>query len=126
MDIFATLRGLVGFRTYTSDQEVNFRAGKNGQFVVDPYGRYYQAAKDGFLWHAVTTDAGVAPGTDSVATTQAVSLYNPPGSGVDLVILQARMAYVSGTLGAGEMLWTKNTDSAAAAVTGTALSLIHI
>ena len=121
MDVFTTLRGLVGLRNYNGDQEVNFRAGRQGQIISDPYGRFYQVAKDGFLWHAVTTDAGVAPGTDSVATTQAVSLYNPPGSNVDLVVLCARLAYNSGTLGAGEMLWTKNTDSAAAAPTGTAM-----
>lgn len=121
METYATLRGLVGKRDYASDQEVNFRASRHGEMLTQLHGKYYQAAKDGVLWHAVTTAAGVAPGTDSEATAQAVSLYNPPGSGMDLVVQCGRIAYVSGTLGAGEFHWTKNTDSAAAAPTGTAM-----
>lgn len=93
--------------------------------VVMPYGKYYEATKRGILFHASTPDGGVAPGTDLTSTTPPVSLYNPNGSGVDLVIVKARLAYVSGTLGAGDMYWVANTNPAAAATTGTALTIVN-
>lgn len=97
--------------------------GRFGDVLTQLYGQYYEVTKSKLLWHAQVTDAGVAPGTDSVSTTQAVSVYNPAGSGFDVVILVARLCYHSGTLGAGEMLWTKNTNPLGAAVSGTAMSV---
>src|SRR3989304_5665276 len=63
-------------------------------------GRYYDAAIDGRLFHASTAATGVAPGT-AIGTTAAFSLHNPLGSAVDLAILVASMAYISGPLGRG-------------------------
>jgi hypothetical protein len=54
----------------------------------------------GRVMTAVNAVAGATPGT-ALATTAPISLWNPPGSGKNLVILHASIGYVSGTLGAG-------------------------
>lgn len=83
-------------------------------------GKYYTDTKSARVFHAATAVTGVAPGT-AVGTTAAFTLYNPVGSGVDLVVLVATMGYVSGTLGAGVIDYVANTNPGAAAVTGTAI-----
>lgn len=88
------------------------------QPVAQFEGRYYERAADGSLYHAMTAKTGVAPGTD-IGTTAPLSLYNPVGSGRDLVVVRGTLAYVSGTLGAGFMAWVGNDDPSAAAVSGT-------
>ena len=80
----------------------------------------YALARAGQVFHAVTAASGVAPGT-AIGTTAAFTLYNPVGSGVNMVVLQGLMSYVSGTLGAGMVEWVANVNPAAAAVTGTAI-----
>ena len=114
---FTIIRG-----TDWGGKEASVKIGPQRELVTAPYGRYYEATKRGMMFHAVTPDAGVAPGTDSASTTAPVSLYNPVASGKDLVVVKARLAYVSGTLGAGEVLWVANTNVAAAATTGTAMA----
>ena len=91
------------------------------QDVALKHGRYYDAAIDGRLFHASTAATGVAPGT-AIGTTAAFSLHNPLGSAVDLAILVASMAYISGTLGAGVVWHLVNLDPSAAAPTGTAIT----
>lgn len=86
--------------------------------------KYYLDAKAGRIFHASTAVTGVAPGT-AIGTTAAFSLYNPVGSGVDLVILEASMGYVSGTLGAGVIDYVANIDPSAAATTGTAITKVN-
>jgi len=67
---------------------------------------------------AVNAVAGAAPGT-ALATTAPLSLWNPPGSGKNLVILHASLGYVSGTLGAG--CWVFAQTPQATVPTGTEL-----
>lgn len=87
------------------------------------HGRWYESAKRGNVYHATTAKSGVAPGTDTGATA-AFALYNPAGSGKDLVILRLTMGYISGTLGAGTVFACMNTNINAAAVTGTAITVV--
>ena len=54
----------------------------------------------GIVMTAANAVAGAAPGT-VLATTAPLALWNPPGSGKNLVILHASIGYISGTLGAG-------------------------
>lgn len=115
--------GVVGPQSNSTGDEKVLRLGKSGDVVTAPYGRYFETAKAGRIYHAMTAVTGVAPGT-SIGTTAAFSLYNPTGTGADLVILEASMGYVSGTLGAGTVLWCANTNPAAAAVTGTAITAV--
>lgn len=94
------------------------------QPVADAQPTFAAAALEGNVFHAMTAVTGVAPGT-SVSTTSAFTLHNPAGSGVNLVILEGRMGYVSGTLGAGVVTWNANTDDDAAAPTGTAITEVN-
>lgn len=101
------------------------RATRNlGQAVAQSQGRYMDAVLRGRVFSGGTAATGVAPGT-SIGTTAAFSLYNPNGSGVNLVVLKVSMGYVSGTLGAGLVHYLANTNVAAAATTGTAITAVN-
>ena len=71
-----------------------------------------------------TAASGVAPAT-AIGTTAAFTIYNPKGSGVNLVLWKATCGYLSGTLGAGTVHWVANTDASAAVVTGTAITAVN-
>ena len=119
-DIFATFRALVGKKTYSSDSEITPRAGKGGQLMVSHlYPGLYQLAKDGDVHHWATPDEGVAPGTDVAGTAAAIVLHNTSGSGLDLTVYGARLAYESGTLGAGPLYWVRAPNNIDAVPTGT-------
>lgn len=120
IDVIANMKAKVGRQLAGDGADVLPWAGRQADLVTQPFGKYYQAAIQGYIFNGVTVDAGFIPGTDAVSTTQGLSLYNPNGSGVNLVILNARIAYVTGTFGGGELLWTANTNPASAATTGTA------
>jgi len=122
IDVVANMKGRVGKQNRGLGDDVQPWSGRQGDLVTLPFGKYYQAVMDGMVYWATTPDGGVAPGTDSASTTQAVSLYNANGTGVNLVVIRTSIAYVSGTLGAGELMYTVNTNPAAAAVTGTAMT----
>jgi len=92
-----------------------------GFAVQDLHGRFYEAVVRGTVFEAVTATTGVAPGT-AIGTTGAFTLYNPTGSGKNLVLLDMDMGYVSGTLGSGTIYICANTNPNAAAVTGTAIT----
>lgn len=74
---------------------------------------------EGKVFSATTAVTGVAPGT-AIGTTGAFTLQNPLGSGVNLVLLEALMGYVSGTLGAGVVNYLVN-GPATTPATGTAI-----
>lgn len=81
---------------------------------------FYSSTYEEQVFSATTALTGVAPGT-AVSTTSAFTLHNPAGSGVNLVIIEGSMGYVSGTLGAGVITWNANSDDDAAVPTGTAI-----
>lgn len=111
----------VGRQTAGDGTKPTARGARDASLVVMQAGsKYYQLVKDGLVYVAQTAVTGVAPGT-AIGTTAAAALYNPAGSGKDVVILSASLGYVSGTLGAGVVSWCLNTNLAAAAVTGTAM-----
>ena len=115
------LEGQVGASAtaLASGTKTRLRLGAGGDVLTSElHGRYYQLVKQGNVYTAQTAVSGVAPGT-SIGTTGAFTLYNPDESGKDLEVLLAWMGYISGTLGAGTVFYTKN--SAAAVPTGTAI-----
>lgn len=115
---------LVGPQILTDGSTSEGRIGRGGELIIsDLNPRYYEQAKRGNIYAAQTAVTGVAPGT-AIGTTAAFALANPSGSGFDLVILQASLGYVSGTLGAGVINWVGHTNPAQAAVTGTAISVV--
>jgi len=67
-----------------------------------------------------TAVGGVAPGT-ALSTTPPLTLLNPLNSGVNLVIISTYLGYVSGTLGAGTIVYAHNTPQATIPTGGTEL-----
>lgn len=95
-----------------------------GLAVANSQSRFYDAVMRGRCFVGGTAATGVAPGT-SIGTTAAFSLYNPAASGVNLVVLKVTMGWVSGTIGAGVIHYVANTNAAAAATTGTAITAVN-
>lgn len=121
-----TIQGEVGPNTLSDGAVAAPRLGRSGEVVVtELHGQFYEIVKRGNVYIAATGAAGVAPGT-ALSTTPPLTVFNPPASGVDLVILQAMLGYLSGTLGAGSMVWAVNNAANAAAPSGgTALTPIN-
>lgn len=110
--------GDVGPQTLGDGVSAPFRLGRTGETIVQElHGRYYEAVKRGNVYVASTGAAGVAPGT-ALSTTPPLTIYNPAGTGVDLVVMQSWLAYISGTLGAGALVWGVNNNPVQAAPTG--------
>lgn len=121
-----TIYGKVGPQTLTDGADAALRLGRSGEVIVQhAHARYYEAVKRGNCYTGGTAVTGVAPGT-SIGTTAAFSMYNPLDSGVDMVILMVAMGYVSGTLGAGVVHYVANSNTAAAATTGTAIAEVNL
>jgi hypothetical protein len=79
----------------------SFRQESHGGLVVQQSGgKYKEAVKRGNVYSAQTAATGVAPGT-ALGTTAAFCLYNPAGSGKNLVVQKLGLGLISGTLGAG-------------------------
>lgn len=116
------LQGQVGPQTLTDGALASVRLGKSAEIVQSPlHAHFYEMASRGNLFYGATASSGVAPGT-SIGTTAAFALYNPAGSGKNLVVVRASLGYISGTLGAGTIYWCGNTNTVAAATTGTAIT----
>jgi len=101
--------------------------GSSQDFSLSRYGElvgpmWREATLAGRVFGGETAAAGVAPGT-ALGTTGPFTLANPAGSGVALVVIQGSYGYVSGTLGAGVIVWAANVNPVAAAVTGTAITV---
>lgn len=124
-DIFATLRAMVGIKNYQSDSEVIPRAGSGGQLLVDGlHGAYYQAAKDGQLYHATTGGAGVALSVDVEGTTWSAALFNPAGSNIDMVVIEARLGRgTTGEIGPGTVFWVRGSKATSTVPTGTDMAV---
>jgi hypothetical protein len=79
--------------------------------IVSAHPLYSEASLRGRMFIASTAVAGVAPGT-ALSTTPPLALLNPLNSGVDLVLLKTAVGYVSGTLGAGNIVYAYYTPQA--------------
>lgn len=119
------LEGKVGPQVLADGNDADVRLNKVGALAVaDAAARYYEAVSRGNVYRGSTAVSGVAPGT-SIGTTAAFSLWNPPDSGVNLVLLEVSVGYISGTLGAGTIFFVANTNTNAAATTGTAITAVN-
>jgi hypothetical protein len=110
----ADLEGVVGRnRTGVGDNTSDaIRLGKTGEVTIArALGQYAEAVSRGGVYIAEVGTAGVAPGT-AISTTPPLTLWNPPNSGILCVIYKFIFTYVSGTLGAGEMLYLQNAQTA--------------
>ena len=87
---------------------------KDGSSAVsDSHGRYYETNYRGNIYSASNAVAGVAHGT-ALGTAPPLTIYNPAGSPVNLVLIDISMGYVSGTLGSGTiaLAWNPQTTNA--------------
>lgn len=72
--------------------------------VANGHGAYTEPASRGTIMEACNAVAGVAPGT-ALSTAPPLALWNPPSSGKNLAVLKSYMGFVSGTLGAGTIVY---------------------
>ena len=93
--------------------------------VAQAKAQYEDIVGEGNVFGGMTAAAGVAPGT-SVGTTAPIALVNPANSAKKLIVLKASVAYISGTLGAGALVYAVNILKTAAAVTGTAIAVVNL
>lgn len=99
-----------------------FRQGRNGeQIVSELHGRFYEQALRGLLFSGGMTLTSISNATFSTATlgataTPIVGVWNPTGSGKNLVILQAKVSPVNTALqttGAGALMWASSVGNGA-------------
>lgn len=115
------VQGIVGPQHVSDGSPADIRQGKDSEVIVqDAHGRYYEASLRGKIWVASTAVAGVAPGT-ALSTTPPLALWNPPGSGVNLSIILSALGFVSGTLGAGSLVYAQVNSQTTAPTGGTEL-----
>lgn len=114
------IEGRVGPQVLSDGAQQVPRMGKDGAFAAqDAHARYQEAVYRGGVYSSCTAAAGVAPGT-ALGTTPPFALYNPTASGKNLVILRTSLGYVSGTLGAGTIMYAKWSPQVASPTGGTA------
>lgn len=83
--------------SYSDGMTPTMMGGKSAEAIVaDLHGRYYTLASSGRVFHVTTAAAGLALPI-STSTTGFFSLWNPAGSGVNVVPIRYEVAYVSGT-----------------------------
>lgn len=74
--------------------------------MTQGHGDWTELSAQGSVMIASTAVAGVAPGT-ALSTTPPMAIWNPPGSGFNLALLKTVLGYVSGTLGAGSIVYAQ-------------------
>ena len=117
------VEGLVGSNREGVTDGVHsiLRKGKTGELITgDAHGEHYEACSRSNVFTGATATAGVAHGSLSIGTAGAAVIYNPIASGVNLSLIQASSWYVSGTLGAGLLLFVASSGIPAVTPGGTA------
>lgn len=88
----------------TDGTDQTLRGGRTGELVVgQAHDDLNEAMIRGNMFTGSTGVAGVAPGT-ALSTTPPLVLYNPPSSGYIAILSEAEIAFLSGTLGAGNVV----------------------
>lgn len=119
------IQGFVGPMKKTDGSVAQARMGLTGEMVTgNAHGFYSEIASRGGVSIVSTAVAGVAPGT-ALSTTPPMAVWNPPNSGVVLNILRVSLGYVSGTLGAGSIVYAQNGGQVLAPTTGAALTVVN-
>jgi hypothetical protein len=99
------IQGVAGPQPITDGALATLQTGHDSETVTaDFHGRYYTPNYRGRLWTVSNAVAGVAPGT-ALGTTAPIALWNPTGSKVNLEVIRCAAGYISGTLGAGCMVY---------------------
>ena len=114
------VQGKEGIQAIAAGGNPEVRTDHSGATVVSPLFGFENARKSQ-TFTASTAVGGVAPGT-SVGTAAGFALQNPDAGSTWLVLRRIRMAYLSGTLGAGAIALVSHV--AGADFTGTAITPI--
>lgn len=97
-----------------------FRLDRTGAIATaNAHGKYAESTSRGSVF-SVCNQVGVTSQAGLSATTPVLTLYNPIGSGVTLHLIYAGGIYTVAFATAGAIFLAANTNTAAAAVTGTA------
>jgi hypothetical protein len=119
------IEGRVGPQALSVGAQQPPRLGNSAEVVTqDGNGRYYEPNYRGFLYTATTAAAGVTIAATNVSPLTAntgvplVGVFNPVASTVNLVILRAKVATVSGTPG-GPFVWNVIPNPAGISAAGT-------
>lgn len=117
MLITTEITGLVGLQSVQADgTQVRPSLSSRGALIASPYLR--EAALRGKAF-AVAAQAGVTTQAGLSATTPALTLYNPAGSGVNGLLHYAGACMAVANAAAAAVWLAANTNVTAAAVTGT-------
>lgn len=115
------VEGRTGVQSGQDGAIMVLRLAKDGSLVAKAaHGTLQEAVERGNVYVISNAVAGVAPGT-ALGTTPPMCIWNPTGSGKNVVILITTLGYVSGTLGAGTIAYALVTAQVAAPTTGTEL-----
>lgn len=110
--------GSLSPRVLSPGQPANQPAGDLGDsFVSEIHGKYYTQARNGNLFIGSTASAGVVLPAFS-ATAAVFVLWNPAGSGVNLVPVRLKIGWVSGPGAPGNFAWGFATNLGSQVATG--------
>ena len=111
--------------SFSDGDEVNNIAGKRGEQMVSQLtAELYSVTYRGDMFHASTTPLGLAIPVYT-ATAPLVCLWNPIGSGVNLVLHKYTFAYTSGTSAYGAIGLMKETNTGSGIATGAVFSAFN-
>jgi hypothetical protein len=114
--------GIVGIVTVGDGATKTVRLDRTGALVnTQAHCEYAEPGNRGVIMVASNAVAGVAPGT-ALSTTPPICVWNPPNSGVILSIMKTAVGYVSGTLGAGSIVYAFVAAQTTVPSTGTELT----
>lgn len=115
------LQGSVGVQNNADGAPNNLRTGRQGDIIVSElHGRYYESTFRGaqyFTGHTAVQALTANTITLTATTTPILGVYNPLGSGVNLVIQQAFLSLFANNLtsgaGPGALVWASSLNNGA-------------
>ena len=114
------LEGKVGPQTLADGVHAEARLGRTGEVIVSHGHAYLREAVLRGNCFAVANQSGVTSQAGLSATTPVLTLFNPPGSGVNLELIYAGALLIVANAAAAVVWLAANTATTAAVVTGTA------
>ena len=92
--------------------------------TTNVHSRFYEQCRAGRLFHCDFGVSATGIAINAIGTAAGVALANAAGAGVNLAIISVRLGMVSSTLILGAVMHGVNTNTTAAAVTGTAGTVV--
>lgn len=121
----ALSEGLVGSVTRGDGAQGVLRLGRTGELVVGfTGGRFAEDVLRRTVFHAAM-QAGAALGTALTATAATLTLYNPVGSGVNLVLLRTSLGITTAPAGAAAVVYAVNVNPVAAVPSATTAAVVR-